>query len=217
MATIKPTWQRNGGLAKARKIREAYAANPNKCKHCGEAILPVVGVLLSTTREKVFCNSSCAAKYNNPLKQSRKVVKYCACGTTIGKNAQRCGACVGKAQSIKVRNTERKVTKGELFARRGSWQSARTGIRRTSARNFDKANRDKTCAICGYDKHIDIAHIKSVSSFPDTATIAEICVADNLVGLCPNCHWEYDHGKLNLTTLNGPLLEPYRTFAVCRQ
>lgn len=50
-----------------------------------------------------------------------------------------------------------------------------------------------SCEVCGYDKHVEIAHIKAVSSFPDTATIAEINSPDNVKGLCPNCHWEFDN------------------------
>ena len=55
-----------------------------------------------------------------------------------------------------------------------------------------------SCAICGYNKHIEIAHIKSVSSFNDEATIGEINSIDNLIALCPTHHWEYDNGLFNL-------------------
>lgn len=44
------------------------------------------------------------------------------------------------------------------------------------------------CAICGYDKHVEIAHIKPVSDFADSCTIAEINSIDNLIALCPNHH-----------------------------
>ena len=44
------------------------------------------------------------------------------------------------------------------------------------------------CAICGYDKHVEIAHIKPVSDFTDSCTIAEINSIDNLIALCPNHH-----------------------------
>lgn len=39
-----------------------------------------------------------------------------------------------------------------------------------------------------YDKHIEIAHIKSVAEFDDSVTIAEINSIDNLIALCPNHH-----------------------------
>jgi len=39
-----------------------------------------------------------------------------------------------------------------------------------------------------------------VSDFPDAALIAEINDIANLVALCPNHHWEFDHGVLTLAS-----------------
>ena len=50
---------------------------------------------------------------------------------------------------------------------------------------------------CGYAKHVEVAHRKDVSSFPDSALISEINDLTNLVGLCPLHHWEFDHQKLD--------------------
>ena len=38
----------------------------------------------------------------------------------------------------------------------------------------------------------------AVSDFDDSALISEINSKDNLIALCPNHHWEYDHGLLKL-------------------
>lgn len=91
-----------------------------------------------------------------------------------------------------------KMTKGELFKNRKNWQSARTAIRKLASSLFFKSNKPKECAICGYDKHIEIAHIKAVSDFSDNATIEEINDINNLIGLCPNHHWEYDNGLIKI-------------------
>lgn len=90
------------------------------------------------------------------------------------------------------------ITKAELFERRPSWTSARCGIQKYAKRVFAEYGLEGKCAVCGYDKHVDIAHIKAVSEFDDNATIEEINNPNNLIGLCPNHHWEYDHGLLNL-------------------
>ena len=58
--------------------------------------------------------------------------------------------------------------------------------------SFDK------CCVCGYDKHVEVAHKKAICEFPDTATIQEINAEDNVLGLCPNHHWEFDNGILHL-------------------
>ena len=90
------------------------------------------------------------------------------------------------------------MTKGELFGNRKNWQSARTAIRKLAAFVYFSENRNPCCKICGYNKHVEVAHIKAVSEFPDSSTIGEIDSIDNLVGLCPNHHWEYDNGLLEL-------------------
>lgn len=53
-----------------------------------------------------------------------------------------------------------------------------------------------SCEVCGYDKHVEVAHIVDIASFPDDATIREINSAENVRGLCPNHHWEFDNGIL---------------------
>lgn len=63
---------------------------------------------------------------------------------------------------------------------------------------YKSSGKPYCCAICGYSTHIEIAHIKAVSDFEDSATIAEINSIDNLIALCPNHHWEYDNGILKL-------------------
>ena len=90
------------------------------------------------------------------------------------------------------------ITKGELFKYRKNWQSARTAIQKIARANYFNSNKNPKCHICGYDKHVEVAHIKAVSEFEDTATVNEINSVNNLVGLCPNHHWEYDHGLLTI-------------------
>lgn len=85
-----------------------------------------------------------------------------------------------------------------MFSERKNWQSARTTIRKDATKTYFANNTEYKCAICGYDKHIEVAHIKAVSEFDDTATIREINSITNLIGLCPNHHWEYDNGFIDL-------------------
>ena len=91
------------------------------------------------------------------------------------------------------------LTKGELFNNRINYQSARSDIRRHAQKTFESSSKEKHCKICGYDKHYEVAHIKAVSEFSDNTLISEINDLDNLVALCPNHHWEYDNGLLNLS------------------
>lgn len=94
------------------------------------------------------------------------------------------------------------TTKKNIFDDRKNWQSARSSIQKNARNIFFKENKTPKCYICGYDKHVEVAHIKSVSSFTDESLISEINSIDNLIGLCPNHHWEYDKGILDLKEKN---------------
>lgn len=91
------------------------------------------------------------------------------------------------------------LTKGELFQYRNGYQNARSAIVKNAKSSFLKSSKPKECAICGYDKHYEIAHIKAVADFNDDALICEINSENNLIALCPNHHWEYDNNLLDLT------------------
>lgn len=54
----------------------------------------------------------------------------------------------------------------------------------------------KCCEHCGYDRYYEVCHIKAISDFPDEALVIEVNDLSNLEALCPNCHWELDHGGL---------------------
>lgn len=55
------------------------------------------------------------------------------------------------------------------------------------------AGRKRTCAMCGYSLSVQAAHVKPVREFPPDATVGEINHPENLVLLCPRCHWEVDN------------------------
>lgn len=91
-------------------------------------------------------------------------------------------------------------TKGELYFDRANWQSARSAIQKYARIVYMNSDKPKKCAICGYDKHFEVVHIKSVSSFSDDTLISEINDIENLVALCPNHHWEYDNTNFDINT-----------------
>ncbi len=183
-----------GGKAKAQKIRDSYDAKPNKCLHCNLDIKSQKNKPLAETKAKKFCNCTCAAQFNNKL----RIVKpkpICVCGKILRFKTKYCRKCVHKyTRSLKFINS----TKEELFGRSKNWQSARSSIRRYSTQIIKEVGTTAKCEVCGYTNHVEVAHIKSVSSFPGTATIKEICHIDNLCYLCPNHHWEYDNNLIIL-------------------
>lgn len=90
------------------------------------------------------------------------------------------------------------TTKGELINKRSNWQSWRSTIQKHARSVYKKSDRAKCCIVCGYNKTYEVAHIKAVSDFDDDVLISEINNINNLIALCPNHHWEFDHGQLNI-------------------
>lgn len=70
-------------------------------------------------------------------------------------------------------------------------------IRDLARKVFEKSGIEKKCINCGYDKHIEICHIKGISEFDGDTPINTINNINNLIPLCPNCHWELDHNLLD--------------------
>jgi hypothetical protein len=213
-------WQSAGGRATGVLLREAaiakYNSDPRVCGECNAVITVPEGAKVAEVRKKKFCDARCAARFNNRLRKKRSGdprVSYSAtgpcesCGATLefrrckhrshGFHRRRyCKNCRARASSGSGTLVP-EFTKRQIFDRRSSWQSARSSIRRHAVAVFAVSGRPAVCAVCGYAKHIQIAHIKAVSEFGDNATIAEINASENLVALCPNHHWEFDHGALD--------------------
>ena len=99
----------------------------------------------------------------------------------------RCQACIDA-------RTPKDITLGEAMALYSKHhRSSAFALVRTRARSIAASLGMKSCENCGYSKHVEIAHIKPVSSFPLSARISEANSRENIKALCPNCHWEFDH------------------------
>lgn len=105
---------------------------------------------------------------------------------------------LGMQPNLQVQSSVLQKTKGDLLSSRKNYQSYRSTIRKLAEKAYKESGKPLSCSICGYDKHIEIAHIKAVSDFDNSSTIAEINSINNLIALCPNHHWEYDNGVLKL-------------------
>jgi hypothetical protein len=151
-----------------------------------------------------FCNNSCAATYNNTRRILKITTNKCkACGNNFNVNHKQrarvnCDNCVKSKKYIKDRYLQYrektvKQIKHEHNAEHGRpWTDRIRGYARTQ--HSDKS----PCVNCGYSLHTEVCHKKAISDFPDSATVAEINSDDNIVFLCRNCHWEFDHNYLQL-------------------
>lgn len=199
--------QRNEAIRK-------YEANPNYCLQCGSVITIPEGWKVPWVRKKKFCNRSCAAKYNSKKPRKKKKRECLKCGKDLPLNCsykrEYCIECeqIVRAESSSSRQLKDKFnkresrvdfcTKKELFEKRSNYQSARSSIRVQASKIYKNSDRPKKCEICGYDKVFEVCHRKSVSDFSDDSLILDINSLDNLIALCPNCHWEFDHNLLKI-------------------
>lgn len=97
-------------------------------------------------------------------------------------------------------------TKGDAFKMYQNWQSVRSIIAKLARGVYQRSDRPKYCVICGY-QHYEVAHIKAVSEFSDDTLISEINAIENLIGLCPNHHYEYDNGLLTKEELLNAIFQ----------
>ena len=144
------------------------------------------------TKNLKFCSRSCAVSYNNSISPKRKLNKECQnCNKLIYKTrAKYCSDC-------RRRPNEDYTLKESIYNNHGKQNSY--SLIRTRARALaKKLGLNQQCVNCNYNKHVEVAHIKPISDFPLTSKISEINSPDNIVGLCSNCHWEFDHNMLTL-------------------
>lgn len=158
--------------------------------------------LLKDPNYSLFCSRSCSTTFNNLQKKTgkaklgiRKQCKTKDCSNVIPKHGKQfCVECRTKLDNSLTYLTN--PTKEELeYSRRSSPYS----YIRWHARSIVARDWVKECSNCKYNKHVELAHIKGVANFTSESRINEINDPSNLIFLCPNCHWEYDRGRLELT------------------
>ena len=101
-----------------------------------------------------------------------------------------------KKNSIEILK-ETKESLSEKYSHQTAWRST---IQKHARQTYENSNKPKYCIVCGYDIHYEVAHIKAVSDFDNDVLISEINNIDNLTALCPNHHWEYDNGMIDIST-----------------
>lgn len=160
---------------KIKLSKKLYLENPKYCKHCGKEI-PY------EKRENNFCNSSCAASFNNKrvCKHNKPDHSYCLnCGKEITRGRRFCdNTCY--AEYERKQYIER-WKKGEETGIKGE-----DGIA-TAVRKYMFEKNNNSCEICGWHEinpytgliPLQIHHIDG-----DCKNNSE----ENLQLLCPNCH-----------------------------
>lgn len=140
-----------------------------------------------------FCSTSCSATYLNRQKPKRaKKEKFCSgCGRSSVRNSEKCKFC-------RERKDYGILTLADVSQISGSRNSYYTTVHLHSRSVAKVSGLLEKCAKCGYELCVECCHIKAVSKFPLTATLNEVNNKSNLIGLCPNHHWELDHDLFSM-------------------
>lgn len=138
-----------------------------------------------------FCCHSCHTIFmnKNNITKVKKIKNKCIfCNNNVSQNnRKRCDNCISNNIIEDYTIDQIKYDKHH--------KSSSYALIRTRARILAKILGWVSCRKCGYDKHVEIAHIKPISSYPKNTLISEINSESNLIPLCPNCHWEFDNSK----------------------
>jgi hypothetical protein len=147
------------------------------------------------THNPKFCSRSCSVSFNNKLipKRTKKQFNCKTCHTPLITRNKYCTSCCIQGRS----KDWSKVTKESMHQKRSYQVNSR--IRELARKIFLETNSKPKCVNCGYNKHIEVCHKKPINSFPKNTKISTINDITNLVSLCRNCHWEFDHGLLDLS------------------
>lgn len=147
-----------------------------------------------------FCSHSCSASYNNKTicRNSPKPRECILCLKTFyfSKNyrSKYCPECNKNKRTASFYLTLKECKeRPQIKDKHPLWLH---NYIRTFTRSWNKEMAKLPCKNCGYTKHSELCHIRAVRDWPDSATLGEINSPNNLIPLCPNCHWEFDHGLL---------------------
>lgn len=163
--------------------RGSYKRPPQtlkSCSFCGE-----------DTSNAKFCSRSCAASHSNKIPKRKRKQWLCkVCSIEVPYKRKYCVDC--NPQKVDWG----KVTLGEIILENYGPSNKYSRIR-DHAKNACRAHmKQQKCMVCGYSKHFEVCHIKPIHMHDLDTSISVINSIDNLIALCPNCHWEFDNGLI---------------------
>lgn len=143
------------------------------------------------TANPKFCSRSCAITYNNKKSPKRKPEHRCSkCKKPITAHHKYCADCTPFRYDWSTTTIQDIQDRAKYQVSAYIRQKARIAHR--------ESNLPKCCAVCGYDKHYEVCHRKAIADFDPNTLVSDVNQLSNLVALCPNHHWEYDNGLLQL-------------------
>lgn len=162
-----------------------------RCEPCGRF-----------TDNPKFCSKSCSCSFNNARTPRRKPkVRDCRnCGRAWQLPTSQHRSGHGWCPTCTERNAKKRRTLGHIRTLLSVKNKHRSWLHvcvRQHARDLHRVElKLASCEVCGYKKHVELCHIRAVSTFPDEAELGEVNARTNVRFLCPNHHWEFDNKRL---------------------
>jgi len=186
--------------SKACQFKSQITSQEVFCLNCNKSIKKRLSQIQKFST--YFCSKSCSVTFHNKNSPKRKTKRKCVKCDEIVSNYKKSRCDLHQKEYLETRyNYIQDLTLADYWKRKcleGLHNSCKNVHIRNLARTRFKNLRKLPCYNCGYDKHVELCHIRSISSFPSTAKIKEINSPDNIIQLCPNCHWEFDKKLLAL-------------------
>lgn len=166
------------------------------CKYCKNEFLP-------NYRAAIFCSKTCSNKCNIRRKKQFKKCYFKDCTEQVDYRASKfCKKCK------KLGRQYMKIFDGKLQCERTIGECVKSNndankynsIRRHARYSFNDIE-NKSCVRCSWPHHVEVCHIKPISDFNSNALLSEVNNPNNLILLCPNCHWLFDKNKAVFNTL----------------
>ena len=155
------------------------------CLECGKTFR------VSQSKNRKFCSSACANKYNKKPDLSKKSIFTCGwCGKEFEewtyRNPKMCSRQCNSEYGASIR--AKQLYKGGSSSRGAEWRRIAKSIRERDGYK---------CAVCGIiSESIHVHHIKPVREFNGIFTDANH--PQNLICLCVKCHPKVESGKIKL-------------------
>lgn len=176
------------------------------CSVCYEPyVQEITPKALENGRYKKCCSLVCSSSIGQRASRRNReeLAKFgvdgrrCGCGERKARRSKSCQLCSRKKLLIASLQETLGSLKGKA---KGRARHMFQGVRNNAHRVVDILNVGSlnSCrrAGCEYKVHAELAHLRDISSFPDSAILGEINDTKNLALLCRNCHWEYDNGLI---------------------
>lgn len=133
---------------------------------------------------QTFCSAKCRCASN--AAKWRTKTKVCSCGALMGRRSTMCKSCQTGSTLCRTKTIGDCKDSSEI---------------RNFNRSWNKELILLSCQVCGYSLHVELAHIKPISSFSEETPLTVVNDPTNILVLCRNHHWEQEHGFLLLNDI----------------